>query len=734
MDEAGIPDRYHDYLYDYQSIFTPVILQKGQNQTFTLKDRLPYVGTHLTAQEGSSGIVYTRKIAPYHWEVQLPNGGYTPAETEFATILALKVFNGGRSGQEARADFKIEQNILEELRNSNFAHKMILLDWGSITIQDEQGTPIECALIFDCATYSLEEFLMGTKGVDTSWTASLLLAKLADIVQALACLHDNFDTVHLDVNPDNILVFVKMSADGPTLEWKISDFGLARKRTAKPRSGHLLDFNRSTSQSASLIATRNAGRYQAPEIQQRNSSKAGQKSNVWSMGCVALMVLGFAIDGPNRVTNLTNGLRVEYENAAGVDSFFYVTSDSYEWRYATEWKYYNCQYLDEYKPDPGNVPGMRQLEAAVHPYVVEWSNVLYRYCRDKPEEPLLKSMLQIIFRGVLLINMGLRIKAIEFYRLLAEVQRDWKQMENGPKSSNENEGETTQSVAAAIPQQRNGVENGADVDQMPNSPPTNTNASRRQQPPRHQNNNAQNGNTLPTRSAVHGQMLLNSVNGPTLREGSQSPERSLAFRAPRYPVNRVEDTTEASAESAMTLQPDTVLVPDISEHSKLCLSIMQIKAANTNEHLKLESAIQDELLRDSELVRMPCPRSNCQRHPIHVAIRNKSYVALEILLNTAYSSDLSIPCPGCGGRTIIEEACESYGDGRALGLFKRYFSDLKVSREFYNAYKNNLGQWARDALKELTKPSKTPVQRQRPPRESLLRRVFTSNSNTSNQD
>jgi hypothetical protein len=343
-------------------------------------------------------------------------------------------------------------------------------------------------------------------------------------------------------------------------------------------------------------------------------------------------------------------------------------------------------------------------------------------------------MLGVIFLHVLLINMSARIKAVEFYRLLTKVKEDWKRMEKSPEGSNETEGDTTQSVAVATPQQRNGVEKGADDDQPHNSLPANANASRQQQPPRRQNINEQNGNDLQTRPVVPGQMPLDFIGSPTLPEGTQSPERSLAFRAPQHPVNRVEDTTRASAESAMTPQPDAVLVSDTSEHSKLCLSIVQITSANTKERLKLKSEIQDELHKDSELVRRPCPRSNCQRHPIHVAIRNKSYEALEMLLNAADSSDLSIPCPGCGGRTAIEEACESPGDGQALSLFKRFFSELSVPKEFYNSYKNHMGRWAGEALKELTKPPKTPVKRPRPPKESLLRRVFTSNSNTSNQD
>ncbi|KAF2621209.1 kinase-like protein, partial [Macroventuria anomochaeta] len=338
LEQARIPSQYHDYIKDYQNIFIPVTIKQNIYQTFKSKERLPYIGAPLAVQDGSSGTVYTRKVAPRHWEEKLDNGRYTPAETTKPTVLALKVFSGGRTGQDAQTNFEIERSMLEDLRNSNFAHRMILLDWGSFIIQDEEARVIQHCLIFECATYTLEEFLVGAQVARTPWTGSLLLAKVVDIVQALACLHDNFDTLHLDIKPDNILVFDRLrsqSDDGSLseakFEWKISDFGLARKRNAKERTGPLYDANRSASHSGSLLATRPAGRFQAPEVQQQGSSKASRSSDVWSMGCVILMVLGLVVDSPARVLNLLGRLRVEFQDAGGIDSLFYVTSDSIPW-------------------------------------------------------------------------------------------------------------------------------------------------------------------------------------------------------------------------------------------------------------------------------------------------------------------------------------------------------------------------------------------------------------------
>ncbi|CAN9476747.1 unnamed protein product [Alternaria alternata] len=574
-----IPARYHEYIKDYQYIFIPSTIREDMHQLLQSKERLPFIGAPLAVTDGSSGTVFTREVAPGHWEKKFKNGRHVPADTTKPTVLAFKVFSGGHTGQEAEMNFQIERSILEELRSSNYIHKMILLDSGSFVIQDKIRIIQHC-LIFERATCTLEDFLTDEKEALKPWTGSLLLTNLVDLVQALACLHDSFDILHLDIKPENILVFARppsQSKDGTLeeakFEWKISDFGLARKRHAKERTGPLYDRNRSASQPVSLPATRPAGRFQAPEVQQRSSSKAGRSSDVWSIGCVILMVLGFIVDGPSRVSELL-------------------------WRKVTLWVDYHYEYLDNYKPVIGDVPGVLHMQAAVHPGVVEWSNELFYYCTYRPEQPALKEALGIVFKRVLLIEKNGRIGASSLSKCLADVRDRWKEIEASP-----------------------------------------------------------------------------------LR-GSDDQDGTLV--APLIPVESL---------------------PVASDHSKLCSAITQISAASPGEQPRLWEDFRDELRRDPSQVRRPCPSPKCCRHPIHVAIRNKSYGALEDLLFIADSDDLNIRCSGCGDRTALEEACEEPGDEKALKCFKPHKSKLEVTKSFYDDHKHKMTKSAKEALKGLLQDS-----------------------------
>ncbi|CAN9457740.1 unnamed protein product [Alternaria alternata] len=620
-----IPTQYHEYIKDYQYIFIPSTIKEGMHDTFQSKERLPYIGVPLAVTDGSSGTVFTREVAPGHWEEKRKNGLHASADTIKPTVLAFKVFSGGHIGQEAETNFEIERSMLKDLRKSNYTHKMILLDSGSFVIQDETRVIQHC-LIFERATYTLEDFLTLEKKAQAPWTGGRLLTNLVDIVQALACLHDHFDTLHLDIKPDNILVFDRppsQSEDGnleeAKFEWKISDFGLARKRKAKERTGPLYDRNRSASQSASLPATRPAGRFQAPEVQQRASSKASGASDVWSMGCVILMVLGFVVDGPSRVSELLGSLRLLIQKGGVTDRLFYVTNDTYQWRKVTLWVDYHYEYLDSYKPVIGDVPGVPQMQAAVHPGVVEWSNELFSYCADRPEQPVLKEALGIVFKRVLLIEKSERIGAFSLSKRLADVRDRWKKIE--APSEPQNDHLKSRSLHDPEPNDDNGI----------TTPP----------------------------------------HGSDNQGGSPVP-------------------------SPIVEEPQPVAL----DHSILCSAITQISAVSLGEQPRLLEEIRNELRRDPSQVRRPCPLPKCYSHPIHVAIRNKSYEALKELLRIADSDDLNIRCSGCGDRTALEEACEEPGDEKALTLFKPHKSKLEVTKSFCDDHKY-MKRYAMNALKEL---------------------------------
>ncbi|KAF2129635.1 kinase-like protein, partial [Dothidotthia symphoricarpi CBS 119687] len=333
----GIPFLYHHGILGEQAIFKPVTIQRLLHQKFSNEDRLPFIGGQEPIKTGSSGDVVKTEIAQHHWEIDV-DGEIIPGNPNNTTIVALKTFkkDANRSMDEATRDFNIELNILKELRSCKTKHDMIMLDWGSITIVDHQGAAISHSLIFELATFSLEDLLKDEDRAKKYLRKGLLLASLVDIVEALACLHDKVQTFHFDIKPDNILIFerdLSRSTSGNQshheLIWKLSDFGLARKKAARQRVS-IASGSAATSVSSTLPATRPPGLYQAPEIQQQNISQAGQGSDVWSIGIVALMVLAFMSNGPTEVSMLETWLKVSF-NGAGREPLTYVRSDQRSW-------------------------------------------------------------------------------------------------------------------------------------------------------------------------------------------------------------------------------------------------------------------------------------------------------------------------------------------------------------------------------------------------------------------
>jgi serine/threonine protein kinase len=430
LDRWQVPIEYRGHILEYQTIFTPVTIQKLQHREFRSWDRLPFIGTKTEMKSGSSGTVYSAKIAPRHWEIKNSDGIFTSEEPMTVALKTFEEIGPMRTSQDATNDFNMERELLDDLRNFHVSHRMLMLDWGSFTVKDEEDRPESHCLIFKLATFSLEDFLADGRCFVTYTTKSLLLTRLVDIVEALAILHDNLKTLHLDIKPENILVFEEGSChtDGEKgeeggLTWKLSDFGLARKKDDKQRTDYRVHSSYGSSQPSTLPATRPTGIYQAPEIQERNSSLAGRGSDVWSMGCVALMVLAFMNCGPAAVSELTHKLRVFFPNAEGAERLFYVRSDSRTWNQNL---YHDYEYLTDFKPDVGDIPGPEpRFAAAVHPHVIDWSNELYLSYKHRPEQQVIQAALDIIFRRVLRINRQDRIKASELHKRLNRIRDRW---------------------------------------------------------------------------------------------------------------------------------------------------------------------------------------------------------------------------------------------------------------------------------------------------------------------
>ena len=437
----GIGNIYHPEIIRSQAMFTPVAILKGQDTDLRYTQRLPFIGTHTHIEEGSSGTVFNVEIAPGYWYTKNVNGSFKPDDTHSSTVVAIKTFRESkiRNMEDTKIDFETERKILRKIRESNLRHNMVLLDWGSITEYDEARRPIQYSLIFQLAKFNLAQFLQDAQRYRIYTKKSILIEKLVDIVEALEFLHVKLKVIHLDIKPENILVFEKESSrqdnenrDQSKLALRLTDFGLSRRIDGKPRTGHKrIEPNNGVSQSSATPAPRSAGTYQGPEIQARESSFARRRSDIWSIGCVALMMMAFIVNGPDEVTKLQHKLSVDFMPRNGHEALFYIRSDTFSWNRED----YRYRYLEDFEPDIAEIPGKEPpLQAAVHPQVIAWSNVIHTNYSGFRGEPLIKQYFQEIFCHALRIDPTERATAADLLKRLRSVQREWMALESSEAS------------------------------------------------------------------------------------------------------------------------------------------------------------------------------------------------------------------------------------------------------------------------------------------------------------
>jgi serine/threonine protein kinase len=114
--------------------------------------------------------------------------------------------------------------------------------------------------------------------------------------------HDVF-CAHMDLKPDNILVARDQRC--PVGKWMLSDFGLS---IFKKSTGELSRNARTVRDviSPRTHARRAPGTYQAPEVQFREDTMVGRKSDVWSLACIFSEVLIFTIEGKDSLDAFRN--------------------------------------------------------------------------------------------------------------------------------------------------------------------------------------------------------------------------------------------------------------------------------------------------------------------------------------------------------------------------------------------------------------------------------------------
>jgi serine/threonine protein kinase len=436
LDHLGVLGRLQHNIICDQNIFTPITVLQSEDLKIGTQDRLPFIAGKKDFTKFSSGTVCEVTIAQRHFAIKDGRRMMT-ANPDGAKAIALKLFNDKQHMDEVTISFQTELNILRDIRRFNMKQKAIMLDWGSLTVVDDVGNPISHYLMFESATFSLTSFLHSGACAQTWITGgrSLLLAKFGDIVDALAFLHDSLKTVHLDIKPDNIIISgheasrsLSKAHNDNNLIWRLSNFGLARKLGASQRLGH--NASKLLSDPSTVSDKQPVGTYQGPEIYEGELGRASYSSDVWSIGCVALQVLAFISGGPFEVSKLHDCLATEYFDRKGRLTLFYVRNDTHAWRNG-DVSHYRYQYLKDYYPVTGQIPDT-QVQAAVNPQVIHWSNKLHRSYEGYAEQRFIRQYLEQIFCSVLLINSSKRVGADHLSKALQVIQSRWKLFEDNP--------------------------------------------------------------------------------------------------------------------------------------------------------------------------------------------------------------------------------------------------------------------------------------------------------------
>ncbi|KAJ4373789.1 hypothetical protein N0V83_002528 [Neocucurbitaria cava] len=429
----------HQYIINHQAVFVPFTIQEAQHQDLPFsRCRKPFIGSPVPIGKGGSGAVFRVKIAAGHWAYEK----YYNTETEKDIEVAMKVFEErpNQAVESATRDFNNEKMVLDELQSMNLRHLMILLDLGSVTEKDEGGSEIRHMLFYDLAKCDLEEFFIDKDRVyENRYTVkSFLLSKGVDVLEAFAFLHEKFKGLHLDIKLDNIVVFEdartrkgsqSSAASGMDMEltWKITDFNLSMKKINRTGTQSWFKVSSLDSRESTVPSPREAGEFQAPEIQKRKDD-ASEGSDVWSMGGILLFLLAFVHEGHEGVKHLYEQLQVQFREQGGRSRLFYVVKSAAKGESTYEWEGAELEYLDNFRPDTGTIK--EGFEAAINPGVLKWSNSLHGDA-DGSEQECLRRAFAVIFKSVLVIDRKKRLSATQLHREFAKVRNCYKEVEQG---------------------------------------------------------------------------------------------------------------------------------------------------------------------------------------------------------------------------------------------------------------------------------------------------------------
>ena len=221
---------------------------------------------------------------------------------------------------DEKSSFEKEGTTMKTIMQSAKKHENILITIASLELNDTYS------LFFDLAKYSLWDFLNDRAIPPASLeTKNTYFGQIIGLAGALEHLHsqirdktnnnDQLICYHMDLKPENIHVFLGENS----LTWKIHDFGISKFKRVKNRGGtdnedNTLPFHldrlfkprkSSREDSSGTSNPRYGFTYAAPEAKE-STHKVTRKSDVWSLGCIIILILTFMDSGQSGIEDFGN--------------------------------------------------------------------------------------------------------------------------------------------------------------------------------------------------------------------------------------------------------------------------------------------------------------------------------------------------------------------------------------------------------------------------------------------
>ena len=219
----------------------------------------------------------------------------------------------------------IEIDNLRIFRESRDTQNCIMTCLAILMVDTESGEE-EVSIIMDKADYDLWTYLpYEADTVADIGSLRDLLKEAAELAGALAWLHvgiqvsgEHLACCHMDLKPNNVLLFDVGTKGFPVGKWKVADFGLSVIRTPQKRPYEKDDVRHGRRGIETIVtaAKRKAGPYVAPEVY-KDDGKVGRNSDIWSYGCILADVIASHMTGKSALREL-----IETRNKAATAWFY----------------------------------------------------------------------------------------------------------------------------------------------------------------------------------------------------------------------------------------------------------------------------------------------------------------------------------------------------------------------------------------------------------------------------